>query len=528
MKDFQQHIDYAKTIWEKREKSFSLFSLFLKYNQKISEDDLKESFKQLVEDIKQGKKKEDLDIYIHVPFCLSLCKFCMYHSELAEDGRKIEEYVDNLVKGFSDFRDVFKGVSFRHLYIGGGTPSILNAKQLEGLLKNLRDNFTFLKEGQDQTFELSPYTATLDKFKILKQCGVNRISFGVQSFHKHILDAENREYVSPEKFGEIISNAQNIGFDEINADLVLGLNKESETEIIENFSLLADQSPSTITVYTLQENIETSHFYKKGSDAFYGKAQKIFNLLIKAGKAKGYSFKSSGVAIGGIFVKEGHNYRSNDRYEVMKSSTTSILAFGDTAIGNVYGYLKYRNPVNVFQKSGSKYNAREVNLRDEMVQNILRQFQSGSFNQKKFKEIFDREFQEVFEDECRYLLEKGAISNVDNVLNWSEDVNLKDRFSYLSIFCNLSDLQTFAERKVGRKYLGSLAVGDSVLDFKVRSIELASTDTVDVKLEKDGNEKYILQFIQKNKKWLINNMRDFKKEGLTIALFLQKKLNTVV
>src|SRR2546428_256191 len=125
-------------------------------------------------------------LYVHVPFCAKKCEYCAFYSE-ASDGALINRYVDALIP---EMELVAPDLKPQTVFFGGGTPSLLNPQQWERLLKAMeRLNLLGAKEW---TVECNPATVSLDKARLLRSFGVNRISMGVQSFEPSLLESLGR------------------------------------------------------------------------------------------------------------------------------------------------------------------------------------------------------------------------------------------------------------------------------------------------------------------------------------------------
>ncbi|HEX3987791.1 MAG TPA: radical SAM family heme chaperone HemW [Verrucomicrobiae bacterium] len=155
-------------------------------------------------------------LYVHVPFCAKKCEYCAFYSEAA-DGELVNRYVSALI---AEMDLVAAELKPRTIFFGGGTPSLLNLRQWEQVLKAMsRLNLT----GADEwTVECNPATVSLDKAKLLRDSGVNRISMGAQSFDENLLDRLGRIHGRDMIFKsfDILRRA---GFDNINVDLMFAI-----------------------------------------------------------------------------------------------------------------------------------------------------------------------------------------------------------------------------------------------------------------------------------------------------------------
>ena len=155
-------------------------------------------------------------LYVHVPFCAQKCEYCAFFSE-ASSGELIQRYVKALQR---EFELVATDLRPRTIFFGGGTPSILNLRQWESLLQTMaRLN---LLGAAEFTVECNPATVSLDKAKLLRSFGVNRISMGVQSLDEGLLDRLGRVH-SREMVFKSFDTLRQAGFDNVNVDLMFAI-----------------------------------------------------------------------------------------------------------------------------------------------------------------------------------------------------------------------------------------------------------------------------------------------------------------
>ena len=191
-----------------------------------------------------------VDFYINIPFCLSKCEYCLFFRSKLLSAEKVEAYIDCLVNQFEYFSPVFRGLRFRHLYVGGGTPSMLGDGQLKKLLSAVFENFSFSPDGQ-RTMETNPHTARASYFGLLRKFGFNRVSFGVQSLNPAALKSNKRDYQSEGRIIEALELARAAGFEDINVDLIAGLAGDTAGGFLYSFARLAKLAPNNIVVYGL-------------------------------------------------------------------------------------------------------------------------------------------------------------------------------------------------------------------------------------------------------------------------------------
>ncbi|MEO6033697.1 MAG: radical SAM family heme chaperone HemW [Verrucomicrobiota bacterium] len=155
-------------------------------------------------------------LYVHVPFCAQKCEYCAFFSEAAK-GVTVNRYVDALIR---EMELVASDLKPKTIFFGGGTPSLLNLRQWESILSTLQR--LGLSGAMERTVECNPATVSLEKAKLLRQGGVNRISMGVQSLDEHLLDRLGRVH-SRDMVFKSFDTLRAAGFDNINLDLMFAI-----------------------------------------------------------------------------------------------------------------------------------------------------------------------------------------------------------------------------------------------------------------------------------------------------------------
>jgi oxygen-independent coproporphyrinogen III oxidase len=155
-------------------------------------------------------------LYIHVPFCARKCDYCAFYSEPAGDGL-IERYVTALVR---ELELAAADLKPRTIYFGGGTPSLLTLRQWENILRAIHQ--LDLSALQEWTVECNPATVSLEKARLLRSAGVNRLSMGVQSFDESLLDRLGRVHTRQMAF-DSFDLLRQAGFDNLNLDLMFAI-----------------------------------------------------------------------------------------------------------------------------------------------------------------------------------------------------------------------------------------------------------------------------------------------------------------
>lgn len=192
---------------------------------------------------------DDYALYVHIPLCLSKCSYCSFPSAVTGEGSDLcGEYLDALIRELMAVTRYFSSRTADCAYIGGGTPSILSTDQAVRLLEEIRTAEDSLKE---LTFEAGRAdTLTPQKLLALKQSGVTRISLNPQSTDNDTLARIGRN-VTYEKFLESFRDARDAGHDNINCDIIYGLEAEKEEDCYRSLEDIMLLTPESITLHTL-------------------------------------------------------------------------------------------------------------------------------------------------------------------------------------------------------------------------------------------------------------------------------------
>ena len=163
-------------------------------------------------------------LYIHIPFCNSICNYCDFTKLVSSDEVKTK-YVDRLLQEIDHYEDELKNINT--VYIGGGTPNSLSLKLLKKIFKKIDK---YLDESIESSIELNPELINIDLIKLLKEYKFNRVSIGVESFNNNILKSINRKHSIDDVFNAIKLLKEN-GINNINIDLMYGLPNQTINDI---------------------------------------------------------------------------------------------------------------------------------------------------------------------------------------------------------------------------------------------------------------------------------------------------------
>ena len=195
--------------------------------------------------------KNGYSIYIGIPFCPSTCLYCSFTSyPIFKYADVMDDYLDALFKEIDFCADIYKNKRLCTIYIGGGTPTSLNANQLDRLLNKIADTFD-TKALFEYTIEAGrPDSITIDKLKVIKKYDITRISINPQTMKDETLKLIGRNH-NVKQFLDSYEMARSLGFDNINMDFILGLPKENIDDVKYNMEWVEKLEPDSLTIHSL-------------------------------------------------------------------------------------------------------------------------------------------------------------------------------------------------------------------------------------------------------------------------------------
>ncbi len=250
--------------------------------------------------------------YIHIPFCEHICHYCDFNKVFLE-GQPVDEYLMRLGEEMKLSRQEGQ---LDTIFVGGGTPTSLDARQLAYLCEKINEHLPF--SGGEFTFEANPGDLGEEKLKVLKDHGVNRLSFGVQSFNDELLKSIGRTHKSEDVYTSVKA-AEKVGFENISIDLIYSLPKQTEEDFKDTLTKALDLGLPHYSAYSLIVEPKTVFYnlMRKGKLSLPSQEQEaaMYDVLIQTMERYGiHQYEISN------FAKEGfeslHNlvYWDNEEY----------------------------------------------------------------------------------------------------------------------------------------------------------------------------------------------------------------------
>ena len=195
-----------------------------------------------------GAKANPLSLYVHIPFCESLCYYCACNKIITKHHERGADYLRYLEREVDlNIAHIGQGQVVSQLHLGGGSPTFLSDAELVQLMAMLRRNFS-LTPGGEYSVEIDPRTVSRDRLAVLAEQGFNRLSFGVQDFEPAVQKAVHRIQPAEQVF-DLVAAARELGFESVNVDLIYGLPMQTPETFERTLEQVVKLRPDRIALY---------------------------------------------------------------------------------------------------------------------------------------------------------------------------------------------------------------------------------------------------------------------------------------
>lgn len=342
------------------------------------------------------------EIYVHIPFCVKKCDYCDFVSfACKEDVQKAYYYA---LKNQIDIKAESTGkIPVDSVFFGGGTPSLVKAEYIVGILDKLRERFSFAKDTEI-TIEMNPNSASFEKIREYKEAGINRVSIGLQSANDEELKTLSRVH-DYKSFLRTFDNVRKAGFENVNVDIMSALPGQSLLSYMDTLKKVITLKPEHISAYSLIIE-ENTPFYERYSDGRglpdEDTEREMYYETKRFLKEKGYlRYEISN------YAKEGYECRHNLGYWTGKD----YLGFG-IAAASLYNGSRYsmHSDLDAFIKGDLHEEETILSKKDRMEEFMylgLRMMKGVS--KAEFVERFGILIEEVYGEQIAMLKLKGLM-----------------------------------------------------------------------------------------------------------------------
>ncbi|MCH7972691.1 MAG: radical SAM family heme chaperone HemW [Bacteroidetes bacterium] len=348
-------------------------------------------------------------LYIHIPFCKHKCIYCDFYSIITTDN--INPFLSALKKEIETYSKIYsKDRIITSIFLGGGTPSLMNVDYLNEILNQIHKNFT-VADNVETTIETNPDSISLEKLKKFKNIGFNRISIGVQSFNEDELKFLTRIH-SKDAAVKTVKNANRAGFENINIDLIFNLPKQTKEIWMSNLKQAVSLPITHLSAYSL--------ILERGT---------ILNKMVLDGKVTlqdsdydadlysstidfltGQGFKQYEVS---NFCKDGFECRHNNSYWHYQE----YLSFGTAAHSFVNGkrwwnFSSLKKYISEIKNCGTAVRNFEVLTKEQKLNEyVMLSLRSKGLNKNEFTEKFGSAWLKEKEDYFSKLIKNDFFKN---------------------------------------------------------------------------------------------------------------------
>ncbi len=379
-----------------------------------------ESSEFFIEKEKILKKK--LELYIHIPFCIKKCEYCDFLSGPADASRRTQ-YVESLIDEIHAMGSQYsKEYDVSTVFIGGGTPSILEETQMKEIGEAIRNSFDIVKDAEI-TMELNPGTVNLSKLCAMKEAGVNRLSIGLQSANDAELKMLGRIHTF-QTFLETYQMARKVGFDNLNVDLISAIPGQTLESWKKTLQIVASLNPEHISAYSLIIE-EGTAFYEKYTVDGKRKQEAVLALPDEDTEREIYQMTETFLKKYGYHRYEISNYAKNgfecrhnlgywERKDYLGIGLGAASLIGKQRFSNTRDYLRYVERKSVLE---IREDQQDLTLGDEMEEFMflgLRKIKGISIS--TFEKNFQRSIWEIYGKQLRkFEEEKLLVINQDTI-----------------------------------------------------------------------------------------------------------------
>ncbi|MEK3991255.1 radical SAM family heme chaperone HemW [Robertmurraya sp. FSL R5-0851] len=283
--------------------------------------------------------------YIHIPFCEHICHYCDFNKVFLK-GQPVDEYLDALEEEIRLTLEKHPAEPLHSIFVGGGTPTSLSEKQLQRLLFSIK-KYLPLEQDAEFTFEANPGDLSDEKFRVLFGGGVNRLSFGVQTFDNQLLKAIGRTHRAKDVLTSI-EKAKKVGFENISVDLIYSLPNQTLEGFKETLQTALSLDIQHYSGYSLIIEPKTVFYnqMRKGKLPVPGEdaEAEMYSLLMEQMQLAGFQqYEISNFAIPGYESKHNLTYWNNEEYYGFGAGSHSYVA--GERIANHGPLKKYMDPI---------------------------------------------------------------------------------------------------------------------------------------------------------------------------------------
>lgn len=350
---------------------------------------------------------DKISLYIHIPFCAQKCLYCDFPSFARKDHLR-KAYIEALNKEIISLREKHNNLEINTIFIGGGTPSVLEADELECLLKEVAK--LNMAKDIEYSMECNPGNLTEEKLEVMKKYGVNRISMGLQAKQDNLLKGLGRIH-NYKTFKENFLLAKKVGFNNINVDLMFGLPNQRLNEWEETLREIISLEPAHISAYSLIIEEGTAFYNLYENDKLKlpteEEERKMYHLAKKILEENGFNqYEISNYAKEGKECRHNLAYWNMDNWIGVGSAAASYI--NGKRIKNISSVEKYINSINEKREAVEEIinNSKNDNMEEFMFMGLRK---INGIDENEFKKRFSMNINDVYGEILNKYIDEGLL-----------------------------------------------------------------------------------------------------------------------
>ncbi|EDT70360.1 radical SAM family heme chaperone HemW [Clostridium perfringens] len=361
---------------------------------------------------------DKISLYIHIPFCAQKCLYCDFPSFARKDHLR-KAYIEALNKEIISLREKHNNLEINTIFIGGGTPSVLEADELECLLKEVAK--LNMAKDVEYSMECNPGNLTEEKLEVMKKYGVNRISMGLQAKQDNLLKGLGRIH-NYKTFKENFLLAKKVGFNNINVDLMFGLPNQRLNEWEETLREIISLEPAHISAYSLIIEEGTAFYNLYENDKLKlpteEEERKMYHLAKKILEENGFNqYEISNYAKERKECRHNLAYWNMDNWIGVGSAAASYI--NGKRIKNISSVEEYINSINEKREAVEEIinNSKNDNMEEFMFMGLRK---INGIDENEFKKRFSMNINDVYGEILNKYIDEGLLIRDSGMIFLSE------------------------------------------------------------------------------------------------------------
>ncbi|MBA6352568.1 MULTISPECIES: oxygen-independent coproporphyrinogen III oxidase [unclassified Colwellia] len=409
---------------------YTSYPTALEFHDEFSEQD----FIQAVKD----SPNRELSLYVHIPFCHSLCYYCGCNKVITRHRDKADTYLEFLAEEISSRAEFFTDYTVKQLHWGGGTPSFLTHIQITKLVSLLKEKFTFA-EHVEMSIEIDPREIEMNLAEHLFDLGFNRLSIGVQDIDKKVQETINRVQ-STEFISDFIAHAKAVGFKSINIDLIYGLPHQTIETFTKTLNKAHEMDVDRISLFSYAHIPNRFAAQRKLRDEWLPSVQEKFALMkLAIEKLCGFGYDFIGMDHFAkpndelsIAQKEGSLHRNFQGYttkggcDLLGLGVSSISNIGTSFSQNIKELQAYYKAIDT--RKNAQVKGVSLSTDDVIRGEVIRELMCNLYIDKhQISKKYDIDFAEYFAEDLPLLktfISDGLVENTADFIKVDQKARL--------------------------------------------------------------------------------------------------------